>query len=325
MITKDNLSMSDRIRHFFHVVSEIRPIVWICSYLVLIPIFALIYWALPDAQFRIPSNSSTDYASWLYYSIVTISTLGFGDYTPAHLWAQLVTACEVMCGLIILGLFLNAVGSMKSEIDVASEVEKQRIRHQAAEKQKLLAFVPAIIHNINTFLAYCYAVTTPVDKRRDNMMSYNPKFGFSDMQDMFKPSGLPSDHTMVPAVARLMKSATKTSLTLDSLQNRIDLSLWPKLLEDCFAFVANYQMFTSEDVLTKSPEQLVNIDGISRDDVHTRISDQIANWKGEPQKALTGDLNPVAELYYFIKENAELARRLEVTVTEIASDNNNLI
>ena len=103
--------ISNRVRHFFHVVSNIRPIVWIGLYVVVTPVFALIYMALPDWQFRIPDGAGTDFGSWLYYSIVTITTLGFGDYTPAHGWAQAVTAVEVMCGLIFLGLFLNAVGN----------------------------------------------------------------------------------------------------------------------------------------------------------------------------------------------------------------------
>ena len=106
--------ISDRIRHFFHVVSNIRPIVWICLYIILVPIFALIYWWLPDSQFRIPEGGSPAFGSWLYYSIVTISTLGFGDYTPAHGWAQAVTAIEVVCGLSVFGFFLNSVGSMKA-------------------------------------------------------------------------------------------------------------------------------------------------------------------------------------------------------------------
>ena len=112
------MTISDRLKHFFHVVSNIRPIVWIALYVAVIPLFALIYQAIPAGQFRIPDGGTTDFGSWLYYSIVTITTLGFGDYTPTQGIAQSVTAVEVMCGLIFLGLFLNAVGSMKSEIDV---------------------------------------------------------------------------------------------------------------------------------------------------------------------------------------------------------------
>lgn len=254
-------SISDRLKHFFHVVSNVRPIVWIGAYVALVPVFAVLYWLLPDGQFRIPDGGTTDFGSWIYYSIVTITTLGFGDYTPCLGWSQAVTAVEVMCGLILLGLFLNAVGSMKSEIDVESELEKQRRLHYAAERDKLVKIVPNVKYLLNTFLAYCYAVTTPLDRRKDAEGEYNSDFTTDDMRDMYEPSGLPIDHTSLPAVSRLMHSATHTALALDSMQMRVDLSLWPDVLEDCFGFVAAYQMYATADELkekVKTPDELYN-------------------------------------------------------------------
>lgn len=265
--------ISNRIRHFFHVVSNVRPIVWICLYLVLTPIFALIYYWLPDTQFRIPEGAGTGYGSWLYYSTVTITTLGFGDYTPAHGWAQAVTALEVMCGLIILGLFLNAVGSMKSEIDVESEIEKQKRLHDAAQKEKLLKGAPSILHNLNLFLSYCYAVTTPFGVRsRHDDTEFNPNFRFNDMADLYKPSELPIDHTGQPAVEGLLRCASRTSLYIDSLQNRVDLTIWPELLEDCFAFVANYQMLASADNLSERRSLLPKDTAMTDSEAEEKIS-----------------------------------------------------
>lgn len=285
------MTLSDRIRHFFHVISNVRPIVWICLYIGLTPVFALIYWALPDGQFRIPDNAGTDFGSWLYYSIVTITTLGFGDYTPAHGWAQAVTAVEVMCGLTILGFFLNAVGSMKSEIDVTAEIEKQRQLHEASMKDKLLKSVPQILHSLNTFLTYCYAATTPLAKRDKTEHRYNPDFSIDDMADIYKPSGLSIDRTDSSAVHRLMMSASATSLVLDSLQTRVDLTQWPDLLEDCFTFVADCQMFTESDIPSEK---------------HVK-----ENANAVP--------HPLMSLSNFIKDNAALARKIETELTKIAS------
>ncbi len=313
--------ISNKSKHFFHVVSNIRPIVWIATYVLLMPLFAVIYQMLPPGQFRIPDGGGTDYGSWLYYSIVTLTTLGFGDYTPAHGWAQAVTAIEVMCGLVTLGFFLNAVGSMKSEIDVESELEKQKRVHFSIEKEKLLLCTPSLIHNINTFLAYCYAVTTPLAKRNDPDASFNPDFRFADMADLFKPSGLPFDNTRLPAVARLMKSAASTSLCLDSLQTRVDLTLWPDILEDCFSFVANFQMFSSTDALSQSPITILPT-GTSQNDeeAEAKISEDIAAWKGDVDIRKEGNLQPVVELYFFIRDNAAIARKIETAVTGIAAD-----
>lgn len=310
-------TLSDRIRHFFHVVSNVRPIVWLCLYIILTPIFALIYSWLPDGQFRIPDGAGTDYGSWLYYSIVTITTLGFGDYTPAHALAQCVTAVEVMCGLIILGLFLNAVGAMKSEIDVESELEKQRRVHAAQEKEKLLKSAPSILHNLNTFLAYCRAVTTPAAHRGDEAGSYNPDFTFNDMADLYKPSDLAIDNSHQPAVERMMKCASRTSLYLDSLQGRIDMTLWPELMEDCFAFVADYQLFASADLFDSHRHAADEAAGDSA--AEKEASAKIAAWKGD-FKGADKSMAPYTELYHFIKSTGALALKIEAALSRIASE-----
>lgn len=310
------MTLSNRLRHFFHVVSNVRPIVWIGLYVCITPLFALVYWALPDAEFRMPDGAPTGYLSWLYYSVVTITTLGFGDFTPAHLWAQGVTAIEVMCGLIFLGFFLNSVGAMKSEIDITSEAEKNRMLHEHESKEKLVKSTPGVMHLLNVFMAYCYCVTTPVSKRSDTSdTEFNPQFDFKDMADMFKPSGLPFDHSNAPAVVGLIKSAARASLCLDSLQTRTDMTLWPELLEDCFAFVANYQVFSTADDLAAIAEGKDEQSAEYMD----KLSKLIASAATTADRRNNPELAPAAELYAFIKENGELARRIETQLTEIAS------
>lgn len=270
--------LSRKLQHFWHVVSNIRPIFWITLYLCLVPIFAFFYWLLPDGQFRIPEAGGANFGDWVYYSIVTLTTLGFGDYTPCAAGSQWITAIEVLCGLVTIGFFLNAVGSMKSEIDIESELEKQRMVHKATETEKLEKNTSLIIFKLNQFLSYCYAVTTPLNKR-STQLNYNEDFTEGDMVDMTKPSGLPEDHSERSAIGGLMKCSASLSLFLDSLQSKIDLTLWPDLLEDCFAFVANYQMLSVDEKTTKVSPELVN----------------------------------------FIKNNASLARKIEIMLTKLNS------
>lgn len=280
------MTLNDRIKHVFHVLSNVRPLVWMCIYLCLIPLFAFLYWLLPDSQFRIPDGSGSDYGSWIYYSIVTITTLGFGDYTPCHAWAQAFTAIEVGCGLVVSGLFLNAVGSMKSEIDVTAEIERQRQLHKAQETDKLRRSTPAVLHCLNTFLDYCRIITTPVADRAGDP-PYNPDFTEADLADMYQPSGLPGDGD-TPAVVAMLRAAHRCSLCLDSLQTRIDTDLWPGLVEKCFTFVANCQMFTTSDRI-----------GMSLAAGHSK------------QDGLRGDKGVDGEVGQFVREQAALAEGIE--------------
>ena len=271
-------TISDRLIHLWHVITDVRPIYWISLYLCLVPVFALFYWLLPAGQFRIPDGGGSGFGDWLYYSIVTLTTLGFGDYTPCGAGSQWITAVEVLCGLVTIGFFLNSVAAMKSEIDVTSEIEKQRRLALIRQRDLLVRNIPVFMHRINEFLSYCYAVTTPLDLRK-NRLRFNPEFTVDDMVDMNRQSGLPGDHTSCRAVECLIKSAASLSLFLDSLQSRVDLSLWPVLLDDCFAFVAGFQMLSST----------------------------------QPVQA------PDEELIHFIRHNAEIARRMETELTKIST------
>lgn len=315
------MSISDRIRHFFHVVSNVRPIVWICLYVCCIPLFALFYSFVPHGEFRIPDGGGVDYGSWLYYSIVTITTLGFGDYTPAMGWAQALTAIEVTCGLLIMGFFLNSVGAMKSEIDVASELEKQRLVHEAGEKEKLLKNIPIMIHKLNRFLSYCYVVTTPVADRKSGKLDFDEDFTFPEMCDLYKPTGLPTDHTVRPAVEGLLRCASDTSLFLDSLQSRIDMTIWPDLLEQCFSFVAHTQLFEATDSIVGRPQRIADThDHVTAAMAEKMISQEIKDWTDPVETKPGNSMNPIIELYYYIKENGDLARKMEVEVTKISSE-----
>lgn len=235
---------SRHFRHFFHVVSNIRPLVWMCIYVLAVPVFAVIYYAVPDGQFRIPDGGGVDFGSWLYYSIVTITTLGFGDYTPCGWMAQSITAVEVMVGLLIMGFFLNAVGSMKSEIDVESEIEKQKRVHEAKQKDLLAKMSAPILRLLHAFVRHCDTVESATK---------------SSVRES--------------AVSEMMKSAARSALALDSLQRNVDLTLWPNLLEDCFTFVANYQILSSEggSIASKLAE-----DGSLSEELKTYVTDNSA-------------------------------------------------
>lgn len=73
------------------------------SYLELLINFSILYLLLPstDAMWKNDSypESITDA---LYFSGVTITTLGYGDISPAHWWPQFLTVYEVFCGFILL-------------------------------------------------------------------------------------------------------------------------------------------------------------------------------------------------------------------------------
>jgi hypothetical protein len=72
---------------------------WTCMIVIL---FALVYRSLGSENFYL-SSLQFGIESMLYYSIVTFSTLGFGDIIPQTPQAALLTGCEVFLGYFMLG------------------------------------------------------------------------------------------------------------------------------------------------------------------------------------------------------------------------------
>ena len=69
------------------------------SYIELIINFASIYMLLPPQYF---ACKITSYSDALYFSGVTITTLGYGDISPTHAISQFLSIYEVLCGFALI-------------------------------------------------------------------------------------------------------------------------------------------------------------------------------------------------------------------------------
>ena len=76
----------------------------LCSYVLLGLHFAFVYLAvseLRDAPFFVQAGPHQQ-SEYLYYSFVTLTTLGFGDLSPAVGLPQALTALEALLGQVFL-------------------------------------------------------------------------------------------------------------------------------------------------------------------------------------------------------------------------------
>jgi hypothetical protein len=62
-----------------------------------------------------PKDASGLYIRMCYFSAITITTLGFGDITPITSAARLLVGIEAVLGVVVVGLFLNAIARKWSE------------------------------------------------------------------------------------------------------------------------------------------------------------------------------------------------------------------
>jgi hypothetical protein len=102
-----------------------RPLCIGAIYLLLIPLFGFVYYLNPYFWL----NPLTFTQSW-YFSVVTITTLGYGDITPQTEMARTLTSLEAVLGIVVIGFFLNAVAK--------SADMRREARRKAAAKDHLL-------------------------------------------------------------------------------------------------------------------------------------------------------------------------------------------
>lgn len=59
-------------------------------------------------------DNSRHFGTFLYLSVVTITTLGFGDIVPLDSTGRFLVAVEAVLGVVLMGLFLNAIAKNAS-------------------------------------------------------------------------------------------------------------------------------------------------------------------------------------------------------------------
>jgi len=86
----------------------VRPMMaFVTFYALLVVVFACLYrladLTAPVAQFSLhAAPARISFVDALYYSVATITTLGFGDIAPASMLARAITAIEVVSGVLLL-------------------------------------------------------------------------------------------------------------------------------------------------------------------------------------------------------------------------------
>lgn len=80
------------------------------AYVIQIPVFACYYW-----YFQGFGVECLTFLDALYFSAVTITTLGYGDIQPIETATKLVSASEAVFGVVTIGFFLTSLSQRRAE------------------------------------------------------------------------------------------------------------------------------------------------------------------------------------------------------------------
>ena len=103
---------------------EHRIVAAIAIYLLLGLIWARLYEAvelLAPGAFRVPEGECLNSASLVYFSLVTLATLGYGDFAPVHIAARNLAVLEAITGQLYMVILISRLVSERW----AKPVEKQ--------------------------------------------------------------------------------------------------------------------------------------------------------------------------------------------------------
>lgn len=108
---------------------DLKPICYAYAYIFLALAYGTLFY-FAHAALGLPEG----WQNSLYLSVVTITTLGFGDITPSTELGKLVVSSEPFFGVVLLGLFLNALSHARNTEVIASEKEADRQRKEELRK-----------------------------------------------------------------------------------------------------------------------------------------------------------------------------------------------
>jgi hypothetical protein len=112
-------------------------------------ISSAIYFASGYALFPETIKNSTGYLSneileYIYFSFITISTVGYGDLAAANFWGKILVIIEITVGLFITGVIIAGAISLPDSIekeDMTKRTVKNRKKYRRFNTNKKLKHI----------------------------------------------------------------------------------------------------------------------------------------------------------------------------------------
>lgn len=141
-------------------------------YLVSIPLFGFLYWLNPGVL------SAQFFTDCLYFSVVTITTLGYGEITPLTGLGKFIAGVQAVFGICLIGLFLNALAEKRDTFLAKSKAEDARLILESH-----IALVIEAIESGNPFIWDKHAINA---KKFSELTEYSLKLKHGVLDETYK-------------------------------------------------------------------------------------------------------------------------------------------
>lgn len=283
---------------------------WGAVYLGAIPVFALIYWFMPADWFGGKPLSGLFDA--LYFSIITITTLGFGEIFPTHIWAKAAVVAESLFGIIAIGLFLNEVAHYRAKLSAQVEKNKAEKARISNEEIRLRRQYVVIEPHLNQYIEYATIISTPIGKRK-GVYHYNPDFPFQDLYDIYSPSLRLKDNHLEPVIVHYYRKLHELESRLETALQAVDFSIWPEIENKILTVLNAFRKYDFESSILGNIHMTLGNRKVTEVD-----SELIKTWSGTIDFHQSNVINQYIALYLMIKETMPPLLSLEEHIHEIA-------
>ncbi|UZP66468.1 potassium channel family protein [Desulfovibrio mangrovi] len=194
-----------------------RPYFILFCYLFTACFYSLVYF-LHYREFRQLSHSLLDA---FYFSMITITTLGYGDITPASQLAKCIVASEATLGVIVIGMFLNSLASFYARVREEMEKDETRLKRLWNITKRLDLIEPAaviLLIAINSMMAKKVKKFSSAELR-------TMSFHVGDLKELFAPSLFYRAGMSTPSVFFYFDCLRKFVAKVDLLVAQDDMSL----------------------------------------------------------------------------------------------------
>jgi len=285
---------------------NLTPSVYGYIYLFTIPFYALLYYLFPHTL-----NEDISIIDSIYFSTITITTLGYGDLSPITDLGKILTASESIVGITLIGLFLNALSRVRIEELRLKDKKKERERYKCKQLAKLNGHKNIILPLLVNYKKSVNELTNIED-----LKEYNKNFLFSDMFQLYDNISIASESFKKSEVKYYFETLIDLNQEITSLIKSVDLRLFPSLEKDCLILLNNTHSFDYSDFIIKSKNTKVGDESIS-----TVVKEKIKEFKGEPRidSSLDPVLEPYVALYFQVKNNMVQVENISLNFDNLIS------
>lgn len=280
-----------------------RPLIWALAYIGVVVLFAFIYWLLPEKQWG--GVKMTDWLDYFYFSVVTITSLGFGDIFPAAgTVARFFVGAEAVLGILFIGFFLNDVAMSQAKLMEEKNKEKEERERKAKAIEKLKKYRGVLTPMMEKYLCGAFEVITPMERRGNNfhekIFEHNFAFEFKDLQGMYSNSLLMTNDFEEPVVFVHFRNQDEMYDELRNFVTNADLSFWPVLEERVFQFISQHRSFQYKDAIVSNFKKVTMSD---KKKLTEQITKMIAEHDGQLKFRHSHVLTPYEWFYVFLRNN----------------------